>query len=86
MSALSTKRLTKELADIRTKGTPAGISLVHAEDLACWVLAVEVLGESVYQGERFGLQFVFDKRYPIESPQVGLGGGVDVLCDEGADG
>ena len=33
-------------------------------------ISLELLGESVYQGERFLLRFRFDKNYPMEAPEV----------------
>lgn len=69
---MSTKRLQKELAELNgTKGTPpTGISLLSADDLATWRLELQVLGESLYQGETFAVEFRFGPRYPIESPAV----------------
>ncbi|KAG8931423.1 hypothetical protein FRC03_011397 [Tulasnella sp. 419] len=67
-----TKRLTKELTELNgVKGTPpAGIQLVQADDFETWILSIEVLGESLYQGEVFHLSFKFGPRYPIDSPTV----------------
>lgn len=40
----------KELADIQTKGTPAGIELLKADDMAEWAFTIRVLGEeTVYR-------------------------------------
>jgi len=69
MSGISRKRLGKELVEIQ-KDCPAGITLLQADDLAVWLLSIEVLGESVYKGEVFSLRFTFGPRYPIESPEV----------------
>lgn len=33
-------------------------------------LSIELLGESVYQGERFLLRFRFDSSYPMDAPEV----------------
>ncbi|KAL7423426.1 hypothetical protein Q5752_001006 [Cryptotrichosporon argae] len=71
MSALSQKRLMKELSEIHAKGTPPGIALVRADDMAVWEFTVAVLGEeTVYRGETFALRIRFGERYPIESPVV----------------
>ncbi|KAL7417778.1 ubiquitin-conjugating enzyme/RWD-like protein [Mrakia frigida] len=70
MSSIATKRLAKELFTIKDKGTPAGITLLHAEDLMTWYFTIEVLGESVYAGEIFALRFTFGPRYPIDCPEV----------------
>ncbi|PIL29932.1 hypothetical protein GSI_07843 [Ganoderma sinense ZZ0214-1] len=68
--AVSTRRLQKELADIKKEGTPVGIELLSADDFSTWYLTVEVLGETVYQGEKFALKFRFDGQYPISAPAV----------------
>lgn len=40
----------KELADIRAKGTPAGIELLQADNMAEWLFSIRVLGdETVYR-------------------------------------
>jgi ubiquitin-conjugating enzyme E2 W len=64
--SISTKRLAKELTELKKEGCPAGITLVEADDLATWFLTIEVLGESVFKGEVFSLRFKFSPRYPIE--------------------
>jgi ubiquitin-conjugating enzyme E2 W len=61
----------KELSDINLRGTPAGITLIRANDLQEWIMGVECLGESLYKGQKFALRFRFDSKYPIDSPQVG---------------
>ncbi|KAK7688173.1 hypothetical protein QCA50_008543 [Cerrena zonata] len=68
--AVSTRRLQKELTEITTAGTPCGITLLKADDFQTWFLTLEVLGESLYQGEVFALMFRFDSQYPISSPAV----------------
>ncbi|KAH9905510.1 UBC-like protein [Epithele typhae] len=68
--AFSTRRLQKELADLKREGAPVGIELLSADDFATWLLSVEVLGETVYQGEKFALKFRFDNQYPISAPAV----------------
>ncbi|GAA6040160.1 hypothetical protein NBRC10512_001249 [Rhodotorula toruloides] len=70
MSRIATKRLQKELAELQQKGPPAGCRLIQAENLEEWVIALQVLGESVYEGEEFALRFRFSTSYPIDSPEV----------------
>ncbi|KAL4254495.1 Ubiquitin-conjugating enzyme/RWD-like protein [Abortiporus biennis] len=70
MAAVSTRRLQKELADIKNHGTPTGITLLKADDFETWYLTLEVLGESLYKGEVFALKFRFEPGYPISSPAV----------------
>ncbi|KAK1927033.1 ubiquitin-conjugating enzyme/RWD-like protein [Papiliotrema laurentii] len=70
-SGLSTKRLMKELAEIRNKGTPEGIELISAENMQVWTFTISVLGEeTIYRGEKFALRMKFGSRYPIECPEV----------------
>ncbi|KAK7468500.1 hypothetical protein VKT23_003006 [Stygiomarasmius scandens] len=70
MTSISSRRLAKELAEIHSEGCPVGIELVKADDFTCWWFTIEVMGESLYQGEKFTLQFRFDSGYPISSPAV----------------
>jgi len=67
---LSTKRLTKELQELQNGGTPVGCTMIKCENLQEWIISLEVLGETVYQGEVFALRFRFDPTYPIEVPEV----------------
>ncbi|ORY75972.1 ubiquitin-conjugating enzyme/RWD-like protein [Leucosporidium creatinivorum] len=69
-SRISAKRLTKELTELKTNGPPTGCTLIQADDLECWVVSLQVLGESVYEGEEFALRFKFSSSYPIDSPEV----------------
>ncbi|KAG6918692.1 hypothetical protein DXG01_012510 [Tephrocybe rancida] len=46
------------------------ITLVKADDLETWWFTIEVMGESLYEGEKYTLQFRFDANYPISSPAV----------------
>ncbi|KAJ3520495.1 hypothetical protein NM688_g9154 [Phlebia brevispora] len=64
------RRLQKELRDLETNGTPVGIKLLSADDFQTWYLSIEVLGDTVYQGEVFALRFRFDSTYPIVAPSV----------------
>ncbi|CAL1697330.1 unnamed protein product [Somion occarium] len=68
--AVSSRRLQKELTEIKTAGTPCGITLLKADDFQTWFLSLEVLGESQYKGEVFALMFRFDPQYPISAPAV----------------
>ncbi|POY70958.1 hypothetical protein BMF94_6020 [Rhodotorula taiwanensis] len=55
MSRIATKRLQKELSDLQTKGCPTGCRVIQAENLEEWIIALRVLGETVYDGEEFAL-------------------------------
>ncbi|KAH8101559.1 UBC-like protein [Cristinia sonorae] len=68
--AVSSRRLQKELREIKENGTPVGITLLQADDFATWFLSIEVLGETLYAGEVFALKFRFDPQYPISAPAV----------------
>lgn len=64
------KRLQREIADLKANGCPAGCDILRADDLAEWVITLQVLGETVYPNEIFALRFRFSPAYPIESPEV----------------
>lgn len=71
MASLSSRRLMKELTDIKNNGTPAGIVLLAADKMDEWFFTIQVLGdETVYKGEVFALRIIFGDRYPIDYPQV----------------
>ncbi|KAF4584526.1 hypothetical protein EYR40_004520 [Pleurotus pulmonarius] len=70
MASISARRLAKELREIQLEGCPVGIALVTADDFATWRFSIEVMGESLYEGEQYLLQFRFDSQYPISSPAV----------------
>ncbi|GLB36583.1 putative ubiquitin-conjugating enzyme family protein [Lyophyllum shimeji] len=70
MASISARRLSKELTEIKNEGCPVGINLVKADDFSTWLFTIEVMGESLYQGEKYTLQFRFDSSYPISSPAV----------------
>ncbi|SYW74968.1 related to ubiquitin-conjugating enzyme [Ustilago bromivora] len=63
---IATKRLQKELL----QGTPEGCAIIRADDLQEWQFSIEVLGNSLYQNEKFALRFRFTDSYPMESPEV----------------
>ncbi|SAM83273.1 related to ubiquitin-conjugating enzyme [Ustilago sp. UG-2017a] len=67
---IATKRLQKELSDLRLQGTPEGCAIIRADDLQEWQFSIEVLGNSLYQNEKFALRFRFTDSYPMESPEV----------------
>ncbi|KAG0663674.1 hypothetical protein C6P46_002243 [Rhodotorula mucilaginosa] len=65
MSRIATKRLQKELSDLQTKGCPTGCRVVQAENLEEWIIAVRVLGETVYEGEEFALASPLARNVPV---------------------
>jgi len=70
MAAVYTRRLQKELSEIHSQGAPVGIVLVSADSFEKWLFTIQVMGDSVYEGEVFSLMFRFDKSYPISAPAV----------------
>jgi len=76
MASISSRRLAKELAELHRE-TPAGITPISVDNFDTWIIAVQVLGESLYKGEVFALKFQFDSQYPISSPAVTF------VCDNG---
>ncbi|KAJ7771945.1 ubiquitin-conjugating enzyme/RWD-like protein [Mycena maculata] len=85
MASIASKRLVKELSEIKSEGCPVGIHLIHSDDFSRWIFSIEVLGDSLYQVPLFDaslafevdwlsevhtLQFRFDLQYPISSPAV----------------
>ncbi|KZS90287.1 UBC-like protein [Sistotremastrum niveocremeum HHB9708] len=69
MGSISTRRLAKELRELSLE-CPTGIKILSANDFHTWRLSIEVMGDSLYQGQVFALQFIFDAQYPIASPEV----------------
>lgn len=67
---IASKRLGKELNDLKLNGPPPGTAILKADDLREWVFSVQVLGETVFKGETFALRFRFSDNYPLESPEV----------------
>ncbi|XP_064605133.1 ubiquitin-conjugating enzyme E2 W-like [Liolophura sinensis] len=66
------KRLHKELQAL-TKDPPAGVQLdvdTISRNLSLWLVDLEGAPGTLYEGEKFQLQFKFGPRYPFESPQV----------------
>lgn len=61
MAAISSKRLAKELKELKDSKCPVGIVLVEGEDLKTWKLSIEVLGESVFK-VCMVLECVFDMK------------------------
>ncbi|PPQ98904.1 hypothetical protein CVT24_003535 [Panaeolus cyanescens] len=70
MASISARRLAKELREIQGEGCPVGITLLEANDFSKWLFTIQVMGESLYQNEKYVLQFRFDSQYPISSPAV----------------
>uniref|UniRef100_A0A6G1SDT1 N-terminal E2 ubiquitin-conjugating enzyme n=1 Tax=Aceria tosichella TaxID=561515 RepID=A0A6G1SDT1_9ACAR len=68
------KRLQKELMAIQ-KDSPPGVkvdfnNITIFNDMTQWIVDIEGAEKSLYDGERFQLQFRFSPQYPFESPEV----------------
>ncbi|TDL28953.1 UBC-like protein [Rickenella mellea] len=70
MGSISARRLAKEYKELNSDECPVGIKLLQADDFETWIIAIEVLGETLYKDEKFALKFRFDPQYPISSPAV----------------
>lgn len=69
-------RLQKELLEIKKK-PPPGMHLDSdsvSSNLATWIIHVDGAPGTLYDGEKFQLEFKFGSRYPFESPEVIFGG------------
>ncbi|KAL5456892.1 hypothetical protein EMCRGX_G034119 [Ephydatia muelleri] len=66
------KRLKKEYEEF-VKNTPKGMSLdkdTMKDVIDIWQVHVDGAEGTLYAKEKFVLKFVFDEKYPFESPQV----------------
>ncbi len=63
------------------KSTPEGVTLdeditdlqkfvQNSPTILRWVLTIHGAKDTLYQGEKFKLQFLFSAEYPLESPEV----------------
>ncbi|CAD6891753.1 unnamed protein product [Tilletia controversa] len=64
-----TKRLMRELQEIKTKPLPPGITLVQAESLEEWHFHIEV-PNPLYAGKVFRIRLRFVGSYPLEAPET----------------
>ncbi|GFO47558.1 ubiquitin-conjugating enzyme e2 w [Plakobranchus ocellatus] len=65
-------RLRSEIKML-TKDPPPGVTLnidSVSSTLSEWIVDIEGAPNTLYEGERYQLQFRFSPRYPFESPQV----------------
>lgn len=66
------RRLNRELQQLRFNPL-TGIDIDEeslTDNLDTWIINVEGASGTLYEGEKFQLQFKFPSRYPFESPQV----------------
>ncbi|CAB3408635.1 unnamed protein product [Caenorhabditis bovis] len=72
MSDSSSRRLLKELSQLQTEA-PQGIIIDKesiSADLKNWQIGVIGAKGTLYEGEKFTLQFTFGPQYPFNSPEV----------------
>ncbi|EDO32013.1 predicted protein [Nematostella vectensis] len=77
MAAGWKKRLQKELCELQ-KRPPSGMKINKdsvSSSLAVWVIELDGATGTLYENEKFLLQFKFGARYPFESPEVTFIGG-----------
>ncbi|KAF7281025.1 putative ubiquitin-conjugating enzyme E2 W-B [Rhynchophorus ferrugineus] len=68
----SERRLQKELMSL-IKDPPPGVSVDAdqvEQNLFLWTIHMEGASGTLYEGERFQLQFKFSNKYPFDSPEV----------------
>ncbi|XP_015789528.1 ubiquitin-conjugating enzyme E2 W isoform X1 [Tetranychus urticae] len=66
------KRLQRELKSIQTE-PPPGVSINQnsvGSSLTQWIVDMEGASGTLYEGEKFQLQFKFSSKYPFDSPEV----------------
>ncbi|XP_041358131.1 ubiquitin-conjugating enzyme E2 W-like [Gigantopelta aegis] len=72
MFCISQKRLQKELQAL-LKDPPVGVRVDSdrlSSNFSEWIIDLEGAPGTLYEGEKFQLQFKFGSRYPFDSPQV----------------
>ncbi|CAH1961504.1 unnamed protein product [Acanthoscelides obtectus] len=68
----SERRLQKELMSL-VKEPPPGVSVdpdIAERNLLHWIIDIRGAAGTLYEGERFQLQFKFSNKYPFDSPEV----------------
>jgi len=66
------KRLQKELVSL-IKDPPPGVVIDTesvGQSLDVWIVDLNGVSETIYEGEKFQLQFRFGPKYPFDSPEV----------------
>jgi ubiquitin-conjugating enzyme E2 W len=73
MASCVQRRLAKELQQLSLE-PPAGVRVADdvTSNLRIWSVDVEGAPMTLYDGERFRLQFRFGDQYPFSSPEVGI--------------
>ncbi|XP_031561231.1 ubiquitin-conjugating enzyme E2 W-like [Actinia tenebrosa] len=69
MAAAWKKRLQKELCELQKK-PPNGMKIHRESNLTKWIIELDGAQGTLYENEKFQLQFKFGSRYPFDSPEV----------------
>ena len=77
LATTAMRRLAVETKALLAK-PPDGVSLHAAEDMCCWVINILCAPDTLYAGEQYQLQFVFNDAYPFKAPEVTFIGNVPV--------
>ncbi|CAK59733.1 unnamed protein product (macronuclear) [Paramecium tetraurelia] len=70
MQSRMAKRLQKDLEQMQKSYVDQFNVRMPNNDIKHWIVAFEGAKGTLYQGEKFELQFKFSNEYPIESPEV----------------
>ncbi|KAI9502277.1 hypothetical protein GGI25_001564 [Coemansia spiralis] len=70
LTALSTKRLMRELNQLIKNPPSSHVRLLSHETLDKWKIQIIGADETLYADEKYILQFKFPNDYPLESPEV----------------
>lgn len=76
----SKRRLQKELMALMRE-PPPGVRVdgdLAGQNLSLWIVDMEGAKGTLYEGERFQLQFKFSSKYPFDSPEVTFIGNIPV--------
>ena len=68
--SLATKRLSKELEEIKNNPPPNIFAYLKGNNLYKWKATIQGPPDSPYEGGMFLLDIIFPKRYPFEAPKV----------------
>ncbi|KAJ1831567.1 hypothetical protein LPJ63_004191 [Coemansia sp. RSA 2711] len=73
MSPLRTKRLLRELRQLKTAPSP-NIALNDNDSIDKWTVRLQGAQDTLYDGEEYMLEFKFPADYPLEPPTVVFAG------------
>ena len=71
IKAKASKRIEKEIADLQSNYSEMfEIYFPNSDDITKWNVKFDGAEGTLYEGERFELQFKFDDSFPFEAPEV----------------